>query len=308
LRSRGFAWLESVQVWVVFFFLLGALVPYLDSKGENSGKDLNRIKISLLFIPFVLVVFFVATGMASHLGFIKEWAIKPDLFWGKVGGHLRISIFALGLAVFLGIPLAHYAFQSRAFESLINPALNITQTIPSLVFFGFFMTMIFGALTVFPWLSNLGIASTGDTPVILALGVYALFPITKNTLVAFRSVNPEVVEAARGMGYTSSQIWKNIRLPLSLPILLGGVRIALVQTLGGAVLAKLINGDGLGYYVIEGLYTRVNDMAILGVISLIGLTLVVELCFAYIQRSFDPLNRPDNSFVNGPRDTEGGKT
>jgi osmoprotectant transport system permease protein len=274
------------------FLLLAALVPFLDPQELPTKQKWGPKHLALLMIiPLALILFLSLTGQFSHLGFIKEWAINEDAFFLRILGHLRITAIALALSLSLGPLLAYWAYQSKTFNSLLQPVLNITQTIPSLVFFGFFMTLILGLQRVFPILGEWGIAPLGDVPVILALAIYALFPITKNSLVAFRSVNPGIVDAARGMGFTSREIWLKIRLPLALPILLGGVRIAIIQILGSAVLAKLISGDGLGYFIIEGLNSKADDMVILGVLTLLLLTFLVDFGFQVLQRLFNPMGQ-----------------
>jgi len=122
----------------------------------------------------------------------------------------------------------------------------------------------------------IGVSGIGWAPAYVALTLYALLPIARNTLAGFEALEPAVIDAAQGMGMTRSEILRRVELPLALPVVFTGIRIALVQTIGGAVLAGLVGGGGLGSFVFLGLAEASQDLVLLGVIPIVVITVLVD--------------------------------
>jgi osmoprotectant transport system permease protein len=152
---------------------------------------------------------------------------------------------------------------------------NIIQTIPSLALFGFLLPV--------PWLG-----ARADRLAILALTLYALLPIIRNTYVGIRGVDPAVVEAARGMGLTDSQLLFQVQLPLALSVILSGIRVAVVISVGLATIAAAIGAGGLGELIFRGL-AMVDDQVILaGAIPAAVLALAADIGVGQLERRLRP--------------------
>ena len=136
-----------------------------------------------------------------------------------------------------------------------------------------------------PPLAALGVAGIGPAPAIIALILYALLPIVRNTVAGIAGVDPAVVDAARGMGMTRRQLFLQVQLPLASPLLLAGLRIVTVQTIGLAVVAALIGAGGLGTLVFAGLGQYAADLVLLGALPTIALALAADFLLQLLDRS-----------------------
>lgn len=153
--------------------------------------------------------------------------------------------------------------------------LSIIETIPSLSLFGLLLVPL-STLGSFGLFRAIGVSGIGWAPAFVALTLYALLPIARNTLAGFGSLDPAIIDSAIGMGMTKKEILRKIELPLAMPVLFTGIRIALVQTVGGAVLAGLVGGGGLGSFVFLGLAEASQDLVLLGVIPIVVITVLVD--------------------------------
>ena len=152
---------------------------------------------------------------------------------------------------------------------------NIIQTIPSLALFGFLLPV--------PWLGT-----SADRLAILALTLYALLPIIRNTYTGIRGVDPAVVEAARGMGMTESQVLFQVELPLALSVILSGVRTAVVIAVGLATIAAAIGAGGLGEFIFRGLAMVDNRVILAGAIPAAILALLADFGVGRLEKSLRP--------------------
>jgi osmoprotectant transport system permease protein len=154
--------------------------------------------------------------------------------------------------------------------------LNLLQTIPSIALFGLLIVPLSALAAALPQLASIGVGGIGVAPAIIALVLYALLPVVRNTAVGLAGVDGAVIEAGRGMGLTSQQIFRQVELPLALPVLLAGLRIVTVQAIGLAVVAALIGAGGLGTFVFEGLGQYAVDLVLLGALPAIFLALAAD--------------------------------
>jgi len=185
--------------------------------------------------------------------------------------HLWLVGLSTALAVLVGVPLGIVIAHRRGLEKPVLASANIIQTIPSLALFGFLLPV--------PWLGE-----RSDRLAILALALYALLPIIRNTYTGIRSVDPAVVEAGRGMGLTESQVLFQVELPLAVSVILSGVRVAIVISVGLATIAAAIGAGGLGEFIFRGL-AMVDDRVILaGAIPAAILALVADLGMGWLER------------------------
>jgi osmoprotectant transport system permease protein len=185
--------------------------------------------------------------------------------------HLWLVGISTLLAVLIGIPLGILITRWPALNKPVLGGANIIQTIPSLALFGFLLPA--------PW-----IGARADRLAILALALYALLPLIRNTYVGIQSVDPAVVEAGRGMGLTDRQLLFQVELPLSLGVIIAGVRVATVISVGLATIAAAIGAGGLGEYIFRGL-AMVNDQVILaGAIPAAAMALLADVSLGWLEK------------------------
>jgi osmoprotectant transport system permease protein len=154
--------------------------------------------------------------------------------------------------------------------------LNLLQTIPSIALFGLLIVPLSGLASAVPALGAVGVAGVGPAPAIIALVLYALLPIARSTLEGIAGVPAATIDAATGMGMTRRQVFWQVEVPLSLPVLLAGLRIVTVQAIGLAVVAALIGAGGLGGFVFEGLGQYATDLVLLGALPAIAMALAAD--------------------------------
>jgi osmoprotectant transport system permease protein len=189
--------------------------------------------------------------------------------------HVWLVGFSTLLAMLVGIPLGIViAHRPRLNKPVLGTA-NIIQTIPSLALFGFLLPV--------PWLGE-----RADRMAILALTLYALLPMIRNTYTGIRGVDSAVVEAGRGMGLTDTQVLFQVELPLALSVILAGVRVAAVTSVGLATIAAAIGAGGLGEFIFRGLAMVDNRVILAGAIPAALLALLADLSLGWLERRLRP--------------------
>jgi len=181
------------------------------------------------------------------------------------------TLFATLIGIPLGIVIAH---RPRLNKPVLAGA-NIIQTIPSLALFGFLLPV--------PWLGE-----RADRLAILALTLYALLPIIRNTYTGIRGVDPAVMEAGRGMGLTQSQLLLQVELPLAVSVILSGVRTAVVISVGLATIAAAIGAGGLGEFIFRGLAMVDNRVILAGAVPAAMLALLADVGVGWLERRLQP--------------------
>lgn len=189
--------------------------------------------------------------------------------------HLWLVGVSMALAVLVGIPTGILLARRPRLEKPVIFGANIVETIPSLA--------LFGLLLPVPWLG-----ARADRLAILALALYALLPIIRNTYAGISGVDHAVVEAGRGMGLTDTQLLFQVQLPLALGVILAGVRVATVVSVGVATIAAAIGAGGLGEFIFRGLAMVNNDLILAGAIPAALLALAADLIFGLAERKLRP--------------------
>ena len=192
---------------------------------------------------------------------------RPEL-WSETGAHARLVALALLIAVPPAVGLGVVAARRPRFAAVAVGAAGVVFTIPSLALF---------ALMVGP----LGL---GRAPAVAALALYSVLPVLRNTVVGLREVPADAVEAARGMGMTEAQTLWRVRLPLALPVVVGGVRVAAVTAVGIATIGALVAAGGLGESIFAGLRAG-DDTQVLATTAVIAaLALMVDGALTVVER------------------------
>ncbi|MGH9430384.1 MAG: ABC transporter permease [Terriglobia bacterium] len=194
--------------------------------------------------------------------------------------HLWMVGISTLLAVVIGIPLGILMTRRPVFKKPVLGSANLMQTVPSLA--------LFGLLLPIPFLGD-----RADRLAILALTLYALLPIIQNTYSGITNVDPAVVEAGRGMGMTDRQLLTRVQLPLALSVIVAGVRVATVISVGVATIAAAIGAGGLGEYIFRGLAMVNNQLILAGAIPAALLALLADFGIGLIERALRPPMREE---------------
>lgn len=190
----------------------------------------------------------------------------------RSGEHLVLVAIAMTVAISIGIPVGVYITRNPKIAPPILGVANAIQTIPSLAIFGFLISV--------PFLGGIG-----KNPAIFALTLYALLPIIRNTYIGINSINPAIKEAGIGMGMTDEQLLLQVEIPLALPVILAGVRVATVISVGIATIAAAIGGGGLGVFIFRGISTVNNELILAGAIPAALIALSADFGLEFLEKS-----------------------
>ena len=229
-----------------------------------------------LIIPVLIIALFLFGGLLDHLGPVREFAIKKERFLAETGAHLWLSVSATLIAALAAIPAGIAAYRNRLFSRFAFTGANIVQTLPSLALFGLMIAPLAWISARFPLLRELGVKGVGNFPALIALSGYCALPILRNTYTGLEVIPEGAVQAGRGMGMSPVKLLTIVEVPLALPVILGGIRIAFVQAIGNTTVAALIGAGGLGNFVFQGLGQAAPDLILLGVVPLIALAVAAD--------------------------------
>ena len=185
--------------------------------------------------------------------------------------HIALVGASMGIALLVGLPLGVALVGRARLQRWVIGTANVVQTVPSLALFGFLIPV--------PWIGGVG-ASTA----IVALALYALLPILRNTVTGIAEVDPAVIESARGMGMTPWQVLWQVQLPLAAPVMLAGVRVATAMCIGITTIAAAIGAGGLGVFIFRGLAMVNNQVILAGAIPAALLAIAADSGLGYFQR------------------------
>ncbi|HCN95430.1 MAG TPA: osmoprotectant uptake system permease [Leclercia sp.] len=262
----------------LWLWLALCLLACSDAIRRLSPQPLWRwlLQVQIWILPLLLLF----SGELNSLSLLKEYANRQDVFNAALAQHLTLLVGTLVPALLIGVPLGILCYRRPTTQGSVFAVLNVIQTVPSVALFGLLIAPLAGLTRAWPWLSSLGIAGTGMTPALIALVLYALLPLARGVVAGLSQVPTEVLESADAMGMNARQRFWQIQLPLALPVLLRGLRVVAVQTVGMAVIAALIGAGGFGALVFQGLLSSALDLVLLGVIPTIVLAVVVDALFA----------------------------
>ena len=209
------------------------------------------------------------------MGLLRFLAERRSELLLLTGQHVLLVLVSAGLAVAIGVPLGIVLARRPRLARPVLGLANLAQTIPSLALFGFLIPV--------PFIGGIGVRTA-----IVALVLYSLLPILRNTVTGIQQVDPAVLEAATGMGMTPGQRMRLVELPLALPVILAGVRVAAVVSVGTATIAAAIGAGGLGTYVFRGLATVDTRLILAGAIPAAILALTADGLLGAVQKSSHP--------------------
>ncbi len=210
--------------------------------------------------------------MSAFLAFLAE---RRDELLLLAGQHLVLVLVSTAIAVVVGLPLGVALTRSPALARPVLATASLAQTIPSLALFGFLIPL--------PLIGGIGARTA-----LVALVAYAILPILRNTYVGLRQVDPAIVEAATGLGMTDRQRLLRVELPLAFPVILAGVRLAVVASVGTATIAAAIGAGGLGAYVYRGIATVDTRLILAGAVPAAILALLADATLGALEKSARP--------------------
>ncbi len=191
-----------------------------------------------------------------------------DFFLGLLWEHLQISfisiVFAMAIGLVIGIVISEFRKSSKFVIGLVN----LLYTIPSISLLGLLIPL----------------SGIGDTTAIIALTIYALLPMVRNTFTALTNISPLLIEAATGMGSTKLQTLFKIKLPLAVPIMIAGIRNMAVMTIALGGIASFIGAGGLGVAIYRGITTNNKAMTLIGSLLIAVLAIVIDLLIGIIEK------------------------
>lgn len=198
--------------------------------------------------------------------------LAQDIF-DLTSQHLLLVLTAMSIAIVIGVPLGVLLARRAAWRTPVLGLANILQTIPSLALFGFLIPIPL-------------IGGIGPRTAIVALVVYALLPILRNTLTGILGVDPAVRESALAMGMTDSQILRQVEAPLAARTILAGIRVATVTTIGTATIAAAIGGGGLGVFIFRGVASVDPVQILAGAVPAALIALLSDGGLGWVERKF----------------------
>ncbi|MFV8291901.1 MULTISPECIES: ABC transporter permease [Aerococcus] len=186
--------------------------------------------------------------------------------------HIYMSLISLGLGVIVAVPLGIFLSQVPKVANVVIAIVSVLQTIPTLALLALMIPFL----------------GVGKVPAIVALFIYSLLPILRNTYLGMSNVNPDLLDAAKGMGLKRMQIIRQVQLPLAVPVIMAGIRLSTVYVIAWTTLASYIGGGGLGDMIFNGLNLFRPDLILGGTIPVTILAVIVDLVMARIEEWVTP--------------------
>ncbi len=199
--------------------------------------------------------------------------------WRLTFEHLFLVAVSTGIAILIGVPLGILLTRKPGLSKPVLGFANIMQTVPSLALFGFLIP-----LNIYLFHVKI-VGGIGARTAIVALVLYALLPIIRNTFTGISNVDPAIRDAGRGMGMTDRQLLLQVELPLALGVIIAGVRVATVICVGTATIAAAIDAGGLGRYIFRGLRANDNTLILAGAVPAALIAMGADLALGYIERT-----------------------
>ena len=197
----------------------------------------------------------------------------------RIGEHVQLVAIAIVVAVAIGVPTGILLTRHRAWRGPVLGVANVMQTIPSLALFGFLIPLPF-------------IGGIGARTALVALVLYSLLPIIRNTITGIMGVEPSVREAAVAMGMTDGQILRQVELPLAMGVIVTGIRVATVIAVGVTTIAAAVGAGGLGVFIFRGLRQYDNNLLLAGALSAALLALAADFALGLVERQLSVSAKP----------------
>nr|WP_154325164.1 ABC transporter permease [Pantoea sp. 201603H] len=264
------------------FWLVAALCLLMaaDALSRATPSALWRLLLNAqMWLPVMMLLL---AGQLDQLALMKEYVNRQEVFDEALSRHLMLLFSTLLPTIVIGVPLGLLCYRKQKLQASVFAVLNVIQTVPSVALFGLLIAPLAGLAKAWPWLATIGISGIGVAPALIALVLYALLPLVRSVVAGLQQVPSDVIETANGMGMTRMQIFWHAEVPLALPVMLSGLRVIAVQTVGMAVIAALIGAGGFGAIIFQGLLSSALELVLLGVIPVIAMAVIVDALFKFL--------------------------
>lgn len=189
-----------------------------------------------------------------------------------IGEHIMLSLISLLLGIIVAIPLGVLLSQFPKVANVVIAIAGVLQTVPTLALLALMVPLL----------------GVGKLPSIVALFIYSLLPMLRNTYLGMTGVDESLIDAAQGMGMSTSQIIRKVQLPLAMPVIMAGIRLSAVYVIAWTTIASYIGGGGLGEFIFNGLQTYRRDLIFGGTIPVIIIAVLTDLFAGYLEKKLSP--------------------
>lgn len=250
------------------------LITTADGTERRRGMPpvLRRLMPLIVVAAVLLATYLWIAGL--ELDSIEQRTLNSGYIMARIGEHLTLSVVAAVLVAVLAIPagIAVSRSKSRVFTGIVIGLANIGQATPAI-----------GVVILLAILWQTGFATA-----LVALVVYSFLPVLRNTITGIAQVDPNVRESAKGMGMTSAQVLRRIELPLASPVILAGLRTALVFAVGVATVATFINAGGLGDMIVNGLKLQRYPVLVVGAVLVASIAVLIDWAAGLVEEAVRP--------------------
>lgn len=246
----------------------------------EAARRAGRASAAVLAAAGAALSLLVISGGLDSLSLMMEARGRGADLGRALVQHAALSAGALALASAIACPVAILALFSPRAETAARGALGLIQVIPALALFGLLVPALALALAAAPSLRALGLGAIGATPTVIGVGLYLALPLASALVAGLRAADPSVLESARAMGFSRARLLREVRVPLAMPAIAGGFRLAAVQSIGLVTLGGLIGAGGLGALVFEGMAQFAPDLILLASLPVVITALCVDALLA----------------------------
>ncbi len=271
----------SMSVGCYAYFICTFLIG--SKCAEYTLGHIKKLIISL--VAPLLTFIFILRGELDGISIMVEYFNREAQFKAELINHLNMSFSVLLTSIVIGVPLGRYVYKHKKGGKFLMSLLGTFESVPALALISIMMFPLAFLSNNISILKKWGISGIGAAPVFLALLVYALFQIVNTVYGALNMLDKNYIEAARGMGMTSRQIFTKVELPLILPIIISGIRVALVSTILGVIIGAYVGFGGLGMFIVQGTAGFAIDIVLLVTIPIMLMIFV----FDYTLKSIEDL-------------------
>lgn len=213
---------------------------------------------------------------------IEFFVNEGDTLLRLILEHIGLSLMSLGLGVLVAVPLGILLSQFPKIANVVIGIASVLQTVPTLALLALIVPLL----------------GVGAMPAIVALFIYSLLPILRNTYLGMADVDPNLLDAAKGMGMSTGQVIQKVQLPMAVPVIMAGIRLSAVYVIAWTTIASYIGGGGLGDFIFNGLQTYRQDLIFGGTIPVIIIAIVMDFGFGYLEKRLSPQTRSEVNTEN----------
>ncbi|WP_375408135.1 ABC transporter permease [uncultured Methylobacterium sp.] len=235
--------------------------------------------IAVAIVLGVALLFAGRTGFFDHLSLAVEFQARRALVAEAVLQHLILAGGALALAILLAVAASLW----RRGQGIVEIAVSGIQVVPAVALFGALVAMASALLKAVPAMREAGFSALGPGPALIGIAAYLLLPLWRGLAAGLGGTDAAILDAAKAMGLSRTQVLMRVRLPLGAPVLIGALRVAAVQSLGLATLGALVGAGGLGRIVFDGMAQFAPDLILLGALPIVALSLVAETALSALE-------------------------